>query len=56
MKVSRIVTVATVLALVTLILIAVGGHDVAAQQCPKGKLRLYTSWPCRARCCRKAPG
>jgi len=45
MKVSRIVTVATVLALVTLILIAVGGHDVAAQQCPKGKLRLYTSWP-----------
>jgi branched-chain amino acid transport system substrate-binding protein len=41
MRVSRIVAVATVLFSV----IAAGGNVAAQQQCPKGKLRLYTSWP-----------
>src|SRR6266508_4190793 len=40
MRLSRIAAVATVL-----FGLAVAGGDVAAQTCPKGKLRLYTSWP-----------
>src|SRR5882762_5289066 len=39
MRVSRIALVAIVL-----FALAAGGN-AAAQQCPKGKLRLYTSWP-----------
>src|SRR5690349_9104274 len=39
MRVSRILT-----ALVVLSALAAGGN-AAAQSCPKGKLRLYTSWP-----------
>src|SRR6266704_2371831 len=40
MRVSRIITVAIVL-----FAFAAAGGNAAAQQCPKGKLRLYTSWP-----------
>ena len=40
MRLSR----AAVLAVVLLAL-ALPGGDVAAQSCPKGKLRFYTSWP-----------
>src|SRR6266850_3326392 len=40
MRVSRIATVAIVL-----FAFAAAGGNAAAQQCPKGKLRLYTSWP-----------
>src|SRR5437879_9753223 len=39
MRVSRIITVAIVL-----FAFAAAGGNAAAQQCPKGKLRLYTSW------------
>ena len=39
MRFSRIAMVAIVL-----FALAAGGN-AAAQQCPKGKLRLYTSWP-----------
>src|SRR5438309_10674176 len=40
MRVSRIAGVAIVL-----FALAAAGGNAAAQQCPKGKLRLYTSWP-----------
>src|SRR5919198_2492433 len=40
MRVSRITAIAVGLATV----VALAG-SVSAQQCPKGKLRLYTSWP-----------
>src|SRR5260370_34258309 len=40
MRFSRIAGVAIVL-----FALAAAGGDAAAQQCPKGKLRLYTSWP-----------
>ena len=42
MRVSRIIAVAILVSVVSLL--AVDG-SVTAQQCPKGKLRLYTSWP-----------
>ena len=28
-----------------LALVAISQMDATAQQCPKGKLRIYTSWP-----------
>ena len=40
MRFSRIAGVAIVL-----FALAAAGGNAAAQQCPKGKLRLYTSWP-----------
>lgn len=40
MRVPRVVTVAIVL-----VVLAAAGGSASAQQCPKGKLRLYTSWP-----------
>ena len=40
MRVSRIAAIAVVL-----LGLAVAGGDAAAQSCPKGKLRFYTSWP-----------
>src|SRR5207253_11068665 len=40
MRVSRLITLAIVL-----FAFAAAGGNAAAQQCPKGKLRLYTSWP-----------
>jgi branched-chain amino acid transport system substrate-binding protein len=40
MRVSRIAAVAVVL-----FGLGVAAGDVAAQSCPKGKLRFYTSWP-----------
>src|SRR5436309_4423713 len=41
MRVSRVITLAVVL----VSLVAAGGNAAAQQSCPKGKLRLYTSWP-----------
>ena len=40
MRVSRVITLAVVLCA-----LAAAGGNAAAQSCPKGKLRLYTSWP-----------
>src|SRR5437016_9434735 len=40
MKRSRMITVAVVLCAV-----ALAANNADAQSCPKGKLRLYTSWP-----------
>src|SRR6185369_1820019 len=40
MRLSRVAAVAIVM-----FGLAVAGGDVAAQSCPKGKLRFYTSWP-----------
>src|SRR6266513_4635476 len=40
MRVSRITAVA-----VAFLAVVVLGGSADAQQCPKGKLRLYTSWP-----------
>src|SRR5919198_1942823 len=40
MRVSRITAIA--IGLATIVVLATGA---SAQQCPKGKLRLYTSWP-----------
>jgi len=40
MKRSRMITVAVVLCAVALV-----ANNADAQSCPKGKLRLYTSWP-----------
>src|SRR2546423_10852330 len=40
MRLSRIVAVA-----VALLSFVIGFSSADAQQCPKGKLRLYTSWP-----------
>src|SRR6476646_1471406 len=40
MRVSRTVALAVVL-----LSFAAAGGTASAQQCPKGKLRLYTSWP-----------
>ena len=41
MRVSRVITLAVVL----VSFVAAGGNAAAQQSCPKGKLRLYTSWP-----------
>src|SRR5918912_592058 len=38
MRVSRVFAVG-------LVLFTLAGTDAVAQQCPKGKLRFYTSWP-----------
>ena len=38
MRVARVIAIA-------LMLFALAGTDAVAQQCPKGKLRFYTSWP-----------
>src|SRR5258705_10359275 len=40
MRLARITTIALVL-----VALAVAYGDVGAQSCPKGKLRMYTSWP-----------
>src|SRR2546421_4925022 len=51
MRVSRIAGV-----VIVLFALAAAGGNAAAQQCPKGKLRLYTSWPTRGAMLPEGPG